>query len=76
MILIIKENVSNSLKNFQGLTDEEVVLSKEKYGLNKLTEKKKESLILKILSIFKEPMFLLLIIAASVYFVVGDIVME
>ena len=68
----MKENVSNSLKNFQGLTDEEVVLSKEKYGLNKLTEKKKESLILKILSIFKEPMFLLLIIAASVYFVVGE----
>ena len=53
-----------------------MVLSKEKYGLNKLTDKKKESLILKILSIFKEPMFLLLIIAASVYFVVGDIVME
>lgn len=72
MVFIIKENVSNSLKNFQGLTDEEVVLSKEKYGLNKLTEKKKESLILKILSIFKEPMFLLLIIAASVYFVVGE----
>ena len=76
MVFIIKENVSNSLKNFQGLTDEEVVLSKEKYCLNKLTEKKKESLILKILSIFKKPMFLLLIIAASVYFVVGDIVME
>ena len=76
MVFIIKENVSNSKKNFQGLTDEEVDLSKEKYGLNKLTEKKKESLILKILSIFKEPMFLLLIIAASVYFVVGDIVME
>lgn len=76
MVFIIKENVSNSKKNFQGLTDEEVVLSKEKYGLNKLTEKKKESLILKISSIFKEPMFLLLIIAASVYFVVGDIVME
>lgn len=54
MVFIIKENVSNSLKNFQGSTDEEVVLSKEKYGLNKLTEKKKESLILKILSIFKK----------------------
>lgn len=39
MVFIIKENVSNSKKNFQGLTDEEVVLSKEKYGLNKLTEK-------------------------------------
>lgn len=37
----MKENVSNSLKNFQGLIDEEVVLSKEKYGLNKLTEKRK-----------------------------------
>ena len=55
-----------------GLTREEVINSKEKYGVNKLEEKKKQPLILKILSIFKEPMFLLLIIAASIYFIVGE----
>ena len=61
-----------NLENIKGLTDEEVILSRENNGTNELIKKKKEPLILKILSIFKEPMFLLLIIAASVYFIVGE----
>ena len=68
----MKDNKKDLLKNFGGLTREEVINSKEKYGVNKLEEKKKQPLILKILSIFKEPMFLLLIIAASIYFIVGE----
>ena len=68
----MKDNKKNLLKKFGGLTREEVINSKEKYGVNKLEEKKKQPLILKILSIFKEPMFLLLIIAASIYFIVGE----
>ena len=60
------------LKNITGLTEEEVIESREKYGVNKLSEKKKESTIIKILQIFKEPMFLLLIITASIYFIVGE----
>ena len=60
------------LENIKGLTDEEVILSRESNGSNELIKKKKEPLILKILSIFQEPMFLLLIIAASVYFIVGE----
>ena len=68
----MKDNKKDLLKNFVGLTREEVINSKEKYGVNKLEEKKKQPLILKILSIFKEPMFLLLIIAASIYFIVGE----
>lgn len=60
------------LKNIKGLTNEEVIESRKKYGPNKLIEKKEESLIIKILNIFKEPMFLLLIIAASIYFIVGE----
>ena len=60
------------LKNIKGLTDEEVIKSREKYGMNTIGEEKKESIIKKILSIFKEPMFLLLIIAASIYFIVGE----
>ena len=68
----MKDNKKDLLKKFVGLTKEEVINSKEKYGVNKLEEKKKQPLILKILSIFKEPMFLLLIIAASIYFIVGE----
>lgn len=68
----MKDNKKDLLKKFGGLTKEEVINSKEKYGVNKLEEKKKQPLILKILSIFKEPMFLLLIIAASIYFIVGE----
>lgn len=62
----------DKLKEFKGLTNNEVVISREKNGLNIQQQRKKESLINKILSIFKEPMFLLLIIAASVYFIVGE----
>ena len=61
-----------NLENIKGLTDEEVILSRENNGTNELIKKKKEPLILKIFSIFQEPMFLLLIIAASVYFIVGE----
>ena len=61
-----------NLENIKGLNDEEVILSRENNGTNELIKKKHEPLILKILSIFQEPMFLLLIIAASVYFIVGE----
>lgn len=62
----------DKLKEFKGLTNNEVVISREKNGSNIQKQRKKESLINKILSIFKEPMFLLLIIATSVYFIVGE----
>ena len=62
----------DKLKEFKGLTNNEVVISREKNGSNIQQQRKKESLINKILSIFKEPMFLLLIIATSVYFIVGE----
>ena len=68
----MKENMNNILQDIHGLTKEEVIKSREKYGSNELSKKKKESLLIKILKIFKEPMFLLLLIAASVYFLVGE----
>ena len=66
------KNENEFLKKVKGLTTEEVITSREKHGVNKLSEIKKQPLIIKILSIFKEPMFLLLIIAASIYFIVGE----
>lgn len=68
----MQDKIDKILENIKGLNDHEVILSREKNGSNELTKKKKESLIIKIFEIFKEPLFLLLIIAASVYFIVGE----
>ena len=66
------KNKKEILQDIKGLNNEEVIESRNKYGPNKLSETKKESFILKIINIFKEPMFLLLIIAASVYFIANE----
>ena len=58
--------------HYHGLTEKEVMASRQKNGVNKLEEKKEQSFIIKVLNIFKEPMFLLLLVAASVYFLVGE----
>ena len=60
-------------EQYTGLTDSEVKISREKYGTNELEKKKKESLLKKVLHVFTEPMFLLLIITASIYFILGEI---
>lgn len=67
----MKKN-SEIYEKFPGLSDKEVLISREQNGVNALSQKKKEPFIIKVLNIFKEPMFLLLIIAASVYFIVGE----
>ncbi|OUL63557.1 cation-translocating P-type ATPase [Flavobacterium sp. AJR] len=57
--------------NINGLTDKEVILSREKYGLNKLDYKKENTLLSTIKRIAKEPMIILLLIAALIYFISG-----
>ena len=64
--------MNNKIKNIKGLTNNEVILSREKNGSNEVIKKEKENVFIKILKIFKEPMFLLLIIASSVYFIVKE----
>ena len=54
-----------------GLTDEEVVKRREKYGLNQLKEKKKKSMLKRFLDQFKDFSIIILIIAAIVSGVVG-----
>jgi len=44
----------------------------KKHGKNELVPEKKESFFMKILEVLKEPMFLLLIIAATIYFILGE----
>ncbi|MBF7093011.1 cation-translocating P-type ATPase [Flavobacterium sp. ALJ2] len=57
--------------NISGLTDKEVILSREKYGLNKLDYKKENNLLSTIKRIIKEPMIILLLVAALIYFISG-----
>src|SRR5665647_994448 len=56
----------------QGLTSTQAKELQEKFGKNELTPEKKESFFHKILEVLSEPMFLLLIIAAIVYFILGE----
>ena len=55
-----------------GLTTEEAKRRQQQYGKNELTPQKKESFFSKVWHILCEPMFLLLIIAAVIYFVLGE----
>lgn len=58
--------------NMAGLTAAEAKRLQEQYGKNELTPQKKESFFKKVLHIICEPMFLLLIIAAIIYFILGE----
>ncbi|MDA9470326.1 cation-translocating P-type ATPase [Enterococcus sp. 5H] len=58
--------------NWNGLNDEQVNQTLEQVGLNQLEQKKKEPFYIKILHIIMEPMFLLLIVAALIYFFLGE----
>ena len=56
---------------YRGLTDKEVLKRRKKYGYNKLDEKKKESIIFKFISQFKDFMIIILLIAALVSAIVS-----
>ncbi len=68
-----KETVLQTLKTdaVLGLTEEEVVLRREKHGENRLQEKKKKTFLVRFLEQFKDAMILILIAAAIVSFVVA-----
>jgi len=58
--------------DYVGLAVEEVRNSQEKYGKNELVLEKKNTFFRKAISIFMEPMFLLLFCTAMIYFVLGE----
>ena len=58
--------------NFSGLSSEEIGKLQEKYGINELVKQDKPNPLKKFLGVFKEPMFLLLLVAATVYFILGE----
>ena len=54
--------------DIKGLTDEQVLLAREKFGENTLNYKKENTIIDAIKSLAKEPMIILLLVAAVIYF--------
>ncbi|WP_167958051.1 cation-translocating P-type ATPase [Anaerosporobacter faecicola] len=58
--------------NMAGLTTAQVEELQKKYGKNELTPQKKESFVKKLFHIICEPMFLLLLVAAIIYFILGE----
>lgn len=65
----MKEQQINEL---YGLTTSQVNELQKRYGKNELVVEKKETILHKILHVISEPMFLLLIVAAVIYFVLGE----
>ena len=56
-----------------GLKREEVTLLELKYGKNEFSAEKNAGFLRRIWDIVKEPMFLMLVIACLLYFVLGEI---
>lgn len=58
--------------DIQGLTDSEVLASRKKFGSNILESKKKNHFLEAIKGLAKEPMVILLLVAATLYFFIGN----
>lgn len=56
-----------------GLTDEQILSSRKKYGKNHLEFKKENFLISTIKDLLKDPMIILLLVVSSIYFITGEI---
>lgn len=56
----------------EGLTQQEAEKRLEQYGRNEIAEKEKTGIFSKIIGVLKEPMFLLLLAAAVIYFILGE----
>ena len=68
-----KQTVVSALSTdtIKGLSSEEVALRREKYGENRLKEKKKKSNLQRFLEQFKDAMIIILIVAAIISFVIA-----
>ena len=55
-----------------GLSNEEVISSRNKGGTNSLEHQQKNHFLISLLEMIKDPMFLLLVAAASIYYISGD----
>jgi len=58
---------------FVGLTNAEVIASRNKYGANIQEDAARGGFFIALLNVVKEPMFILLAVASTVYFITGNI---
>lgn len=61
-----------SAQKFIGLNDSEVLENRELYGDNGLDKKRSNKTLILIKDIVTEPMFIILVVAATIYFVLGE----
>lgn len=64
--------MTDSKDKISGLSNEEVTSSRTKNGINSLEHQEKNHFLMSLLEMVKEPMFLLLVTAASIYYISGD----
>src|SRR3954470_9363929 len=57
--------------NVEGLSAEQVLVAREKYGANRVNYKKEHGLLLALKGLAKEPMVLLLLVTSCIYFISG-----
>ncbi len=57
--------------NIKGLSQKEVLLSREKHGQNTLNFKKENGFLNSLFGLFKDPMILLLLVTSLIYFISG-----
>ena len=70
-----EEELFKELKtDFRGLSSDEALIRREKYGLNELPKKKKDSIIKIFFKSMFDPIILLLIVAIISSVIVGEIV--
>lgn len=60
------------IQNYQGLTTSKAKELQEQFGKNELMTEKKKSLLHQIFHVISEPMFVLLIVASIIYFILGQ----
>ena len=58
--------------NIKGLTQEQVLDARKKYGSNQLAYKKENGFLAALINVAKEPMVILLLAAAILYFTSGN----
>ena len=59
--------------NIKGLTSDEVILARAKFGINSLNYKQENSFLDAVKKLIKEPMIILLLAASIIYFVSGKV---
>ncbi|ERM81660.1 hypothetical protein P872_19765 [Rhodonellum psychrophilum GCM71 = DSM 17998] len=58
--------------SFTGLSDEEVITNRNEFGTNKLTSEQKSPFLEVLKEVIAEPLFIILVLAATLYFLLGE----